>query len=247
MPARWLISKTPRDRPDSPPPCSTSKNIGWREDGSFVDLDDRPIELAFKLYPWEWMFHDAFGERLADGADALDRAAMEGDPVQQGHSAAAVGDVSGTSQPSAGLFRGRSRRGKARRLLRTQAAVIPAKAPMSRWSAKALRWSNSRDRMAREGFIRQALAPLPEFAGQYPVLGSWLVDHVPCGLSIREDENPVTGNSVAISAARDPLSCTLQRARRTATFDAGGIEPPRRCDRCGRHSGGRARAGPDRA
>ncbi len=45
-----------------------------------------------------------------------------------------------------------------------------------------------------EGFIRQALAPLPEFAGQYPVLGSWLVDHVPCGLSIREDANPITGN-----------------------------------------------------
>src|SRR5258708_25072681 len=41
------------------------EDIGLRDDGSFVDLDDRAIELAFKLYPWEWMFHDAFGERLA--------------------------------------------------------------------------------------------------------------------------------------------------------------------------------------
>ena len=46
-----------------------------------------------------------------------------------------------------------------------------------------------------EGFIRQALAPLPNFSGQYPVIGSWLVDHTPCGLSIREDENPITGNT----------------------------------------------------
>ena len=46
-----------------------------------------------------------------------------------------------------------------------------------------------------EGFIRQALAPLPNFSGQYPVIGSWLVDHAPCGLSIREDENPITGNT----------------------------------------------------
>jgi glutathionylspermidine synthase len=46
-----------------------------------------------------------------------------------------------------------------------------------------------------EGFIRQALAPLPEFSGQYPVIGSWLVDHAACGLSIREDENPITGNT----------------------------------------------------
>ncbi len=41
------------------------EDIGLRDDGCFVDLDDRPIELSFKLYPWEWMFHDAFGEQLA--------------------------------------------------------------------------------------------------------------------------------------------------------------------------------------
>jgi glutathionylspermidine synthase len=46
-----------------------------------------------------------------------------------------------------------------------------------------------------EGFIRQAFAPLPSFSDQYPVIGSWLVDHTPCGLSIREDENPITGNT----------------------------------------------------
>jgi glutathionylspermidine synthase len=46
-----------------------------------------------------------------------------------------------------------------------------------------------------EGFVRQALAPLQRFDGQYPVIGSWLVDHVPCGLSIREDEGPITGNN----------------------------------------------------
>jgi glutathionylspermidine synthase len=48
---------------------------------------------------------------------------------------------------------------------------------------------------SREDFIRQALAPLPNFSNQYPVLGSWLIDHTPCGLSIREDENPITGNT----------------------------------------------------
>jgi len=46
-----------------------------------------------------------------------------------------------------------------------------------------------------EGFVRQALARLPNFSNQYPVIGSWLVDHAACGLSIREDENPVTGNT----------------------------------------------------
>src|SRR3954453_22569177 len=40
------------------------EDIGLRDDGQFVDLDDRAIERAFKLYPWEWMFHDAFGAKL---------------------------------------------------------------------------------------------------------------------------------------------------------------------------------------
>jgi glutathionylspermidine synthase len=42
------------------------EDLGLRDDGSFVDLEDRPIALAFKLYPWEWMFHDAFGSKLKD-------------------------------------------------------------------------------------------------------------------------------------------------------------------------------------
>ena len=46
-----------------------------------------------------------------------------------------------------------------------------------------------------EGFIRQALAPLPGFAGRHPVLGSWIVGGEPCGLSIREDSGPITCNS----------------------------------------------------
>jgi hypothetical protein len=33
----------------------------------------------------------------------------------------------------------------------------------------------------------------------------WLIDHVPCGLSIREDENPITANN-SRWAARDPAS-----------------------------------------
>ncbi|MBN4683841.1 glutathionylspermidine synthase family protein, partial [Pandoraea nosoerga] len=40
------------------------EQIGSRGDGSFVDMDDRNIDLAFKLYPWEWMMREAFGGNL---------------------------------------------------------------------------------------------------------------------------------------------------------------------------------------
>ena len=40
------------------------EQIGSRDNGNFVDLDDRNIDLAFKLYPWEWMMREAFGAKL---------------------------------------------------------------------------------------------------------------------------------------------------------------------------------------
>jgi glutathionylspermidine synthase len=170
------------------------EDIGLRDDGRFVDLDDRAIELAFKLYPWEWMFHDAFGERLAKAPTRwieppwkamlsnkgilpllwemfpdhpnLLPAFFEDDP-----NAASLG-ASFVRKP---LY---SREGANVALISAGITVVEQQGPYG-----------------AEGFVRQALAPLPNFANQYPVLGSWLVDHTPCGLSIREDENPITGNT----------------------------------------------------
>jgi glutathionylspermidine synthase len=169
-------------------------DIGWRDDGGFVDLDDRAIAYAFKLYPWEWMFHDAFGARLADAPTRwieppwkailsnkgilpmlwemfpdhpnLLPAFFEDDPNAAGL---------GTSFVRKPLY---SREGANVALIRDGVTVVEQEGPYG-----------------AEGFIRQALAPLPNFSGQYPVLGSWLIDHTPCGLSIREDENPITGNT----------------------------------------------------
>ncbi len=171
------------------------EDIGWRDaGGGFVDLDDRDIELAFKLYPWEWMFHDAFGAKLHEAATRwieppwkallsnkgilpllwemfpghpnLLPAFFEDDP----HA-----DSLGTSFVRKPLY---SREGANVTLVTGGVALAMQEGPYG-----------------AEGFIRQALAPLPNFSGFYPVVGSWLVDHVPCGLSIREDENPITGNT----------------------------------------------------
>jgi glutathionylspermidine synthase len=46
-----------------------------------------------------------------------------------------------------------------------------------------------------EGFIVQALHPLPVFEGNHTVIGSWLVASQPCGMGIREDNSPITKDS----------------------------------------------------
>ncbi|MCW5704612.1 MAG: glutathionylspermidine synthase family protein [Xanthobacteraceae bacterium] len=170
------------------------EDVGLAEDHRFVDLDNRPIDLIFKLYPWEWMFHDAFGAEIArastrwieppwkailsnkgllpmlwqmfPGHPNLLPAYFEDDPQ-----AATLG----TSYVRKPLF---SREGANVTMVSAGATLVEQEGPYG-----------------AEGFIRQALAPLPDFSGQYAVIGSWLVDHTPCGLSVREDENPITGNT----------------------------------------------------
>lgn len=38
--------------------------IGISPEGRFTDLQDRPIEKLFKLYPWEWMAKESFFEQV---------------------------------------------------------------------------------------------------------------------------------------------------------------------------------------
>jgi glutathionylspermidine synthase len=168
--------------------------IGWNDANGFVDLDNEKIRLAFKLYPWEWMFHDAFGAKI-NGAPTrwieppwkaiLSNKGMlallwDMFPGHPNLLPAFFEDEPNARSLSSSFVRKPllSREGANVEIVRHGSVVAEHQGPYG-----------------AEGFIRQALAPLPNFSGQYPVLGSWLVDHTPCGLSIREDDNPITGNT----------------------------------------------------
>jgi glutathionylspermidine synthase len=46
-----------------------------------------------------------------------------------------------------------------------------------------------------EGFIYQALAPIPNLDGNWPVIGSWYItDQGPAGIGIRESSGRITDN-----------------------------------------------------
>ena len=170
------------------------ESIGLNSQRGFVDLDDRHIELAFKLYPWEWMLRDSFGGNVRTSSTRwleppwkvvlsskgilpllwemfpnhpnLLPAYFENDPNA---------DKLGTSFVRKPLY---SREGANVTLVSSGTTIEQQPGPYG-----------------SEGFIRQAFAPLPRFAEQYPVIGSWIVGDRACGLSIREDANPITGNT----------------------------------------------------
>ncbi len=46
----------------------------------------------------------------------------------------------------------------------------------------------------KEGYIYQEFVNIPNFAGKYPVLGSWVIGGEACGLGIRESSSRITDN-----------------------------------------------------
>jgi glutathionylspermidine synthase len=170
------------------------EDIGWREGGGFVDLDNRDIALAFKLYPWEWMFRDEFGAKLTEARtrwiEPPWKALLSNKGILpllwemfKGHPnllPAYFEDDPAAHDLGASFVR--------KPLYSREGANVT-------FVSEAVPFAERAGPYGAEGFIHQAFASLRNFSGQYPVLGSWLVDHTPCGLSIREDEKLITGNS----------------------------------------------------
>jgi len=172
----------------------TMDDIGLRPRGGFVDADNAPIELMFKLYPWEWMMRETFGSALPGastqfveppwkavlsnkGILPLLWAMFPGHPnllpayFEDDPKAAELG----TSFARKPLY---SREGANIELIVDGKSVDHDSGPYG-----------------AEGYVRQAISPLPQFDGQYTVLGSWFAAGTPCGLSVREDASPITKNT----------------------------------------------------
>jgi glutathionylspermidine synthase len=169
-------------------------SIGRLKSGVFVDLENRPIELMFKLYPWEWMMREEFGTSLAGASTQWVEPPWKAILSNKGilpllwamfprhpnllpayfddDTAASALATSYARKP---LY---SREGANIELVVDGAAVDADSGPYG-----------------GEGFIRQAIAPLPQFSGNYTVVGSWIAAGKPCGLAVREDASPITKNT----------------------------------------------------
>jgi glutathionylspermidine synthase len=170
------------------------ESIGLRSDGHFVDLQDRAMELVFKLYPWEWMFRDAFSVNLKNATTrwleppwkailsnkGILPLLWEMFPNHPNLLPAYFEDDDAAEKLGASFVRKPLYSREGANVTMVSAGTTLEQQPGPYGS---------------EGYIRQAFAPLPCFADQYPVIGSWIVGERACGLSIREDENPITSNS----------------------------------------------------
>jgi glutathionylspermidine synthase len=167
-------------------------DIGDQEKVGFVDAAGEKIQYLFKLYPWEWMFADAFG-----ASPSLRKTRYFEPPWKALLSNKGVLPLLWRLAPGhpnllPAFFEDDARKAEL-------GAHFVKKPIYSREGANILIVDG--DQVAREGgsygaegYVRQALARLPQFAGKYPVIGAWIVGADAAGIGIREDDGPITRN-----------------------------------------------------
>jgi glutathionylspermidine synthase len=166
------------------------EDIGWdRVQHRFVDLAGKSVGECFKLYPWEWMWTEAFAPHL------------DADPVRFIEPAWKM--LLGNKGLLPVLWE----------LFPDHPNLLPAydrpeplggryvrKPKLSReganitWVEGGVAQAETEGAYGAEGHVFQAIGPTLSFDGNHPVFGVWVVDHEPAGLGIREDTQRITGN-----------------------------------------------------
>lgn len=155
--------------------------IGWNGRG-FRDLGERPIEVLFKLYSWDWLLSESFGAQVPLAPTRWIEPAWRMIPAGKGFLALLWA------------------------LFPDHPNLLPAFLEPGHTGGPELSkpfWGREGANIAAPGLetpgpyghqplLWQSYAELPCFAGRYPVLGSWIIAGRPHGLGIREDATPIT-------------------------------------------------------
>lgn len=166
-------------------------DIGWDQKGRrFVDMEETPIRNIFKLYPWEWMLAEGFGRHIPDDSE---RAFWIEPAWKMILSNKAILPLLWELYPDHPLLlpayfdqHGMTDCVKKPILGREGANVHIIR------NGELEQFVNGQ--YGKEGYIFQQLSELPEFEGNYPVIGSWIIGQEPAGIGIREATGLVTDN-----------------------------------------------------
>jgi glutathionylspermidine synthase len=166
------------------------EDIGLSQDGRFTDLDDNVIRTLFKLYPLEYLFAERFGPAIAGSGLQLIEPAWKSILANKG-----ILPLLWERHP------------QHPNLLEARFVDDPSMALESGWVRKPF-FSREGTNIAmalpdgeridsdgpdREGpWIDQRYAALPEFDGNFPLIGSWVIADRAAGMGVREDRSRIT-------------------------------------------------------
>lgn len=170
------------------------EDIGW-DGNTFIDLDNKPIIGAFKLYPWEWMTEDEFGANLSKATTRwveppwkmlLSNKALL--PLlwkkHEGHPLLLPSHFENDSIPRSGKW-------VRKPLLAREGANVTM---LENGKQSNLSGSDFNPEYDKSGYIIQQWVDLPLVDGFRPLVGAWVIGDESAGIGFREDYNVVTGN-----------------------------------------------------
>ena len=168
------------------------QEIGWdAHRRCFTDMQEDPILSIFKLYPWEWMIQENFGQKLIDSYDQMQWI----EPVWK-----MLWSNKGILPILWELYPGHPNLLEARFGNPGTMTQYVQKPLLSREGAnikivdRGICKMETQGEYGIEGYIFQALAPIKRFDSAYPVISSWVIDGAGCGMGIREGSSMVTDN-----------------------------------------------------
>jgi glutathionylspermidine synthase len=159
--------------------------LGWNGLEFVSGNSDVPLTLVFKLYPWEWMAREAFAQHLAASTVTWV------EPIwKMLLSNKALLPLLWELYPEhPHLLEARS----------IQPAELDGwvrKPTLGREGANITIYgaASSEGKYGEGPFVYQRRANIPNLAGNFPVIGSWIVGQEAAGIGIRESTTPITGN-----------------------------------------------------
>jgi glutathionylspermidine synthase len=161
---------------------------------SFVDRAGDPVRLLFKLYPWEWLLRDSFGQAIAGNATTFIEPAWKMVLSNKG-----ILPLLWERHPDhpnllPAYFEDDPRkfalgRSFARKpLLGREGANVTIVTDGQVAATEDGPYADS-------GYVRQALAPVPVFDGRCAVIGSWVIGDEPAGMIIRESASAISNDA----------------------------------------------------
>jgi len=167
-------------------------DIGWDSDLKiFRDLEDKPIKNIFKLYPWEWLLNDEFGKHILEDTN---RTLWVEPSWKMILSNKAILPILWELYPDCPYIlpcyfeSGKLLNYVKKPILSREGANIEV-------VQNNTTLQKTEGQYGKEGYIYQELFTLPEFDGNYPVIGSWVIGQEPAGMGIREANGLVTNNT----------------------------------------------------
>lgn len=164
--------------------------IGWNGE-HFTDLEENRIGGFWKLYPWEWMAEEEFGQHAVKDNTAI------AEPVwNMLLSNKAILPILWEMFPdhpnllpaydTPDKLKGEAYVKKP--ILGREGASVEIITPDFNEAVEGP--------YGKEGYIYQKYTPLPDFNGNHPVLGVWVVGEKSCGMGIRESQgSKITTNT----------------------------------------------------